>query len=276
MQDRKRGYETTESVGAYIDERKHFGWELRGQRVVEFGGIKEGDHVLDLCCGAGMVAKTVREVVGSKGRIVGIDISKDFVQYARRFCNFENCSFVVGDVERLDEYLEGEKFDIAHLLASWFWIKDQSNLCRLVRKHLKPEGRFIPSISSDNLEDDTTRNFYWIYRANLKKQVRKLSPDKDLSYFDKLPVVDRKFVDGVIKQVESCGFKLLNENEGGRDLDYDGKLYTYKTPARTGWVGDFSPSVQYEIIKNALEETKKMTGEGIIIKKHTFYLTFGI
>ncbi len=277
MERRKKGYKVADSVNAYINEREHFGWKMRGERVVKFGGIKEGDSVLDLCSGAGMVAKTVREAVGSKGRIVGIDISKDFVQYARRLCNYENCSFIVGDVEKLDQYLgKDEKFDVAHLLASWFWIKDQQNLCRLVRKHLKPTGKFIPSISSDNLDDETTRNFYWTYRDNLKKEVLKISPGKNLSYFDKLPVIDRKFVDGVIERIESCGFKLLSENEGGRDLDYDGKLYTYKTPARTEWVGNFPPEVRYEIIKNALEETKKKTGESIAIKKHTYYLTFGL
>jgi ubiquinone/menaquinone biosynthesis C-methylase UbiE len=274
MESEKRGYKTADAVTGYIDERMHFGWEIRGQRVVKFGGIKSGDDVLDLCCGAGMVSKTVRETIGPSGKIVGIDTSCDFIKYAKQFCNYKNCSFLVGDVENLDVILDKQKFDVAMLLASWFWIKDKDGLYRQIGKHLNEKGKFVLSLSSDNLEDETTTRFYWIFRKNLKKQVLTASPGTDLSYFDKLPVVDRGFVDKVIKQVEDCGLHLLSENEGRRDLDFDGKLYTYKTPARTEWVGDFAPDVRYEIIKNALMDTKEETGDSIIIKKHTYYLTF--
>lgn len=276
MKKVEKGYKTLSSVKSYIDERLHFGYELRGQRVIKFGGIKKGDSVLDLCCGAGMVSKTIRKTIGSSGKIVGIDISSDFINYAKQFCNYKNCSFMVGDVENLDKLLDKQKFDVVILLASWFWIKDMRGLCRQIKKHLNLGGKFIPSISSDNLDDETTKKFYWVFRDNLKKQVLKVSPGEDLSYFEKLPVIDRKFVNQAINLVSSCGFRLLSENEGGRDLDFKGKLYTYKTPARTEWVGNFPPQVRYKIIKNALNETKKVMGDSIMIKKHTYYLTFSI
>lgn len=246
MKDRQTGYLIPEAVTNYIDERNRFGWRLRGERAVKFTKIKEGDSVLDLCCGPGMVTKVLSEAVGLKGKVLGIDISEDFIKYAKTFCGESNTFFITGNVENLNEHLGDQKFDSSVILASWFWIKNKEKLCGQVKNHLKPDGRFLVSISSDNLNDSKTRDFYWTYRDKLKDAVSEASPSKDLSYFNNLPVMNDSFIDGVISQVVGCGFFLQSQNEVERQLTLKDKLFTYNNPARTEWVGDFPPPQEIE------------------------------
>ncbi|MDP3994485.1 MAG: class I SAM-dependent methyltransferase [bacterium] len=276
MTDRKTGYTTSDAVAKYINERNHFGWRLRGERAVKFAEIKKGDFVLDLCCGPGMVTKVISEVVGLDGKVVGVDISDEFIKYARELCHEENTSFIVGGVEDLSMLVGDRKFDSVVLLASWFWIKNTEKLSTGVKNCLKPDGRFVISLSSDNLNDSKTREFYWTYRENLKETVSNISPSTDLSYFDNLPVMDNSFINGVVSQVAGCGFCLQSQNEVERQLTLEEKLFIYNNPARTEWVGEFPPGKRLQIIKQALRKTASEVGDSIVIKRHTYYLVFGL
>lgn len=276
MKDRKAGYSVPDAVTNYINERNHFGWRLRGERAVRFANIKKGDSVLDLCCGPGMVTKVINETVGLDGKVVGVDTSKDFIDYAKRFCNRNNAFFIKGNVENLGRYLDYQKFDAAIILASWFWIKEKEKLCRQVKNHLKSDGKFLMSISSDNLDDLKTKEFYWAYRENLKNVILEMSPSTNLSYFENLPVVDSNFINETTTLVNGTGFYLWFQNEVGRVLTLEDKLFTYNNPARTEWVGDFSSDTRLSIIRRALSKTANKFEGPIIIKRHTFYLVFGL
>jgi len=68
------------------------------------GTIKEGDVVLDLGSGAGMDAFLAARRVGKKGKVIGVDITKEMVRKARRNAKrngFDNVEFRHGDIEDL-------------------------------------------------------------------------------------------------------------------------------------------------------------------------------
>ncbi len=269
-------YKSSKAVDEYIKERERFGWRLRGERAVVFGEIKTGDTVLDLCCGPGLVAKVVKETVGDSGKVVGIDISEDFVKHAQEFCGGVNTVFKTGNVENLDQIVEDQRFDAVLLLASWLWIEDKKKLLDQVKSHLKPDGKFVLSLSSDNLDDQKTNEFYWKYRENLKKQICEAFPKTNLSYFDNLPVINKDFIDAVTNQVSQCGYRLKSNYEVERVLSLDDKIFIYENPARTEWVGDFPPETRLSIIKKALNDTAGEIEDLRFIKRHTHYLVFGL
>lgn len=67
-------------------------------------GIKEGDTVVDLGSGAGFDAFIVAKSVGEQGKVIGIDLSDDMLQLARKNAqkgNYTNVQFVKGDIEAL-------------------------------------------------------------------------------------------------------------------------------------------------------------------------------
>lgn len=66
--------------------------------------INNGDVVIDLGAGAGFDAFIVSPLVGEEGKVIGVDLSDDMLELARRNTQkngYENVSFVKGDIESL-------------------------------------------------------------------------------------------------------------------------------------------------------------------------------
>jgi len=66
--------------------------------------IKEGETIIDLGSGAGFDAFIVSKIVGSKGKVIGIDLSNDMLKLAKKNAkkgNYENVEFLKGDIEEL-------------------------------------------------------------------------------------------------------------------------------------------------------------------------------
>ena len=58
-------------------------------RLVEYAQVSSGQHVLDIATGTGMVAIEASQIVGTLGKVVGIDIRK--VKHQTR--NLERCYY---------------------------------------------------------------------------------------------------------------------------------------------------------------------------------------
>ncbi len=64
--------------------------------------MKQGETVVDLGSGAGFDAFIVSREVGRNGKVIGIDLSDDMLQLAKRNAkkgNYENVDFIKGDIE---------------------------------------------------------------------------------------------------------------------------------------------------------------------------------
>ena len=69
-----------------------------------FGNIKEGDTVLDLGSGAGIDAILAAKKVGSKGKVIGVDMTEEMVAKAKANAakqNITNAEFYLGEIENL-------------------------------------------------------------------------------------------------------------------------------------------------------------------------------
>ncbi|PSR84830.1 2-phytyl-1,4-beta-naphthoquinone methyltransferase [Actinidia chinensis var. chinensis] len=70
--------------------------------AVSWSGAKEGDNVLDLCCGSGDLAFLLSEKVGPKGKVIGVDFSKEQLsvassrQHLRSKACYNNIKWVEG------------------------------------------------------------------------------------------------------------------------------------------------------------------------------------
>jgi len=70
--------------------------------LIAHARLREGTTVLDVGCGAGAGLIAASEVVGSRGRVVGIDLARGTVERARRAVRelaLENVQVQVGDAE---------------------------------------------------------------------------------------------------------------------------------------------------------------------------------
>lgn len=103
-------------------------------------GIANGMKVLDVGSGAGDVALTLAEFVGSEGSVVGVDVNPDILKTAQArsdAANFTNIEFIAGDIRTLD--LPND-FDAVVGRLVLMYMADPADALRHLATRLRPGG----------------------------------------------------------------------------------------------------------------------------------------
>jgi SAM-dependent methyltransferase len=110
-------------------------------------GVRVGHRVLDIGCGPGFASTDLAQLVGPRGRVLGIDESGPFIAELNHRANalgLTNLTGRVADVQNPDAALEGEPdFDAA--FARWVlcFVRDPARVVAAAARRLRPGGRFI-------------------------------------------------------------------------------------------------------------------------------------
>jgi ubiquinone/menaquinone biosynthesis C-methylase UbiE len=111
-------------------------------------GIAPGMRVLDIGCGAGDVSALVHGIVGSTGRVVGLDRSAEAIDAARRRLSergLDGVEFVTGDIESADDATFGDAtrkapFDAVVGRFVLMHQREPANTLRAAAAHVRPGG----------------------------------------------------------------------------------------------------------------------------------------
>jgi demethylmenaquinone methyltransferase/2-methoxy-6-polyprenyl-1,4-benzoquinol methylase len=109
------------------------GWRRRAARAT---GLKPGGSALDVACGSGKLTATLARVVGSQGRLVGLDFSPQMLEIARR--DHPELEFVEGDALRLP--FDDASFDAATIAFGLRNLADPVKGLREMARVVKPGG----------------------------------------------------------------------------------------------------------------------------------------
>lgn len=106
--------------------------------------IPRGASILDIGCGAGVDSFVAAAMVGPEGRVIGIDLSPEMVERAKK--NLEktslpNVTIQEGSAEDLS--FPDETFDIVISNGVFNLVPDKLKALKEVLRVLKPEGRFL-------------------------------------------------------------------------------------------------------------------------------------
>ena len=110
-------------------------------RLVEYAQINPGYHVLDIATGTAHVAIEAAQIVGSSGRVVGVDISPEMLEQAWRkveALNLSNVELILADAEALN--FPANSFDIILCANAFPWMVDRLAALRQWLGFLKPDG----------------------------------------------------------------------------------------------------------------------------------------
>ncbi|ARS89825.1 class I SAM-dependent methyltransferase [Natrarchaeobaculum aegyptiacum] len=113
------------------------------ERAISRLDLHPGDRVLEVGCGPGVNFASVRDKIGSEGRLVGVDYSQDMVENARERVKehgWENVDVVRADATTVDL---DERFDAAIATLSLSVMPDVRAVLETVRRHLVPGAPII-------------------------------------------------------------------------------------------------------------------------------------
>lgn len=100
--------------------------------------LASGDRVLDLACGTGIVARLAKERLGSKSRVVGVDLSAQMLEVGRSID--PGIEWREGNATALP-FGETEKFDVLLCQQGLQFFPDKLAAAREMRRVLAPGGR---------------------------------------------------------------------------------------------------------------------------------------
>ncbi|OOC53359.1 MULTISPECIES: class I SAM-dependent methyltransferase [Nocardiopsis] len=107
--------------------------------LLELGGVRPGQRVLDVATGPGEPALTAADAVGPGGSVLGVDISPRMLELAaRRADGRSNVEFAVADLEGIDR--APGSFDV--VLSRWglMFAVDRVGMMRALARLLVPGG----------------------------------------------------------------------------------------------------------------------------------------
>ena len=126
--------------------------QLRPARTALVSRIapREGERVLDVACGSGLLAVDVAAAVGPSGCVVGVDLSAAMIDIARRRAaarGVGNAAFERMDAESLA--LPDASFDVVVCSFGLMYMPDPRRALREMARVLRPDGRLAVVVWGD-------------------------------------------------------------------------------------------------------------------------------
>jgi len=109
--------------------------------------LRNGERVLDVACGTGLVSFAAARAVGPSGDVLGVDLSGGMVDAARQRATqrgVTNAAFARMDAESLA--LPDASFDVVLCALGLMYVPDPEQALREMRRVLRPGGRLVVAV----------------------------------------------------------------------------------------------------------------------------------
>jgi ubiquinone/menaquinone biosynthesis C-methylase UbiE len=215
--------------------------------VLEGAAIQEGEVVLDVGAGDGLIAFGALPLVGESGRVIFADVSQDLLDVSRGLANElgagDRCEFVLARAEDLDP-LADESVDIVTTRSVVIYVKEKQRAFDEFHRVLKPGGRLsiFEPINSFGFPEAEGRYCGFDVSpvadlaAKVKRVEQRLADDATLVDFDEQDLV---------AFAERAGFRSV-------ELTYEACV---EHQARPHWLADVSWDTFLRIAPNPLAPT---------------------
>jgi SAM-dependent methyltransferase len=101
--------------------------------------LRPGEHVIDIGCGPGFLCESMAAAISPTGRVVGIDISEDLINFATEHKSSESIEYRAGNAMALP--VDAEQFDVAVSTQVIEYVADADAALYEISRVLRPAGR---------------------------------------------------------------------------------------------------------------------------------------
>ena len=114
--------------------------------LVETAALRQGDRVLDVACGTGIVARIAARKLGNTGNVIGLDASAPMITVARAAATVEGIAVEWREASAVELPFPEAAFDVVLCQSGLQFFPDRSASLREMRRVLNPGGRLILSV----------------------------------------------------------------------------------------------------------------------------------
>lgn len=112
------------------------------KRVAEAAAVRSGQHVLDVACGTGIVARTIAKRLSPHGSVIGVDPNRGMLAVARR--HFPEIEWHEGRAEALP--FEANRFDAVVSQFGLMFFSDRVRAIQEMMRVLRPGGQMVVAV----------------------------------------------------------------------------------------------------------------------------------
>lgn len=121
-------------------------FEPWADRLIEWADLHEGDRVLDVACGTGIVARRAAQHVGEEGDVVGVDINTAMLAVAEETAADIRPAIEWREADAADLPFPDTSFDVVFCQQALQYFAEQSAALAEMRRVLAPGGRLVLSV----------------------------------------------------------------------------------------------------------------------------------
>jgi SAM-dependent methyltransferase len=114
--------------------------------LLEFANLHEGEHILDVACGTGIVARLAWPLVGPSGRVVGLDVNAAMLDVARSAAAGAQAPIEWQEGDIVSMPLADGTFDIVLCQHGLQYVPDRHAALTEMRRVLRASGRLVLSV----------------------------------------------------------------------------------------------------------------------------------
>jgi ubiquinone/menaquinone biosynthesis C-methylase UbiE len=114
--------------------------------LVESARLREGERVLDVACGTGIVARLAAERVGTSGSVTGVDLTAGMLNVARAVSSDVPVHIQWYETSAEAMPLPDAAYDVAFCQLALMFIPDKAAALREIRRVLAASGRALVSV----------------------------------------------------------------------------------------------------------------------------------
>ena len=116
-------------------------------QLTAMAALRSGDHVLDVACGTGIVARGAARIVGAQGRVVVVDLNREMLDVARSIPPEPGTTEVEWHEASVEDMpFEDAAFDAAFCQQGLQYFLDPGEVLREIRRVLALDGRLVLSV----------------------------------------------------------------------------------------------------------------------------------